>query len=754
MIARAVLLIVLLLVGIAPASAQQSGGPIREIIIEGSHRIEQSTVRSYLLVREGDPFDSERIDRSLKSLFATGLFADISIDRQAQALVIRLVENPIINRIAFEGNQRVEDEVLETEVQLRPRVVFTRTKVQEDLQRILDVYKVRGRFAASVVPKVIRLEQNRVDLVFEIDEGELTKVENIRFVGNRAMDDSDLREVIRTKEAIWYRFFTSDDTYDPDRLAFDRELLRRHYLSEGYADFRVRSVVAELTPERDSFFITFTLDEGQRYKFGTFDISSELRGLDGDTLRGLVEFEEGDWYDSDLVDEVVDKLTDEVGNLGFAFVDIRPQIDRDRENRTINLNFRINEGPRVFVERIDITGNVRTIDKVIRREFRLVEGDAFNSAKLRRSQQRIRNLGYFSNVEVEQGPGSAPDKAVVSVNVEERSTGSLSVGAGFSTDAGVIGEFSLRERNLLGRGQELGLSVSIGAKKNQVDLAFTEPYFLDREVRAGVDIFRRSSDLQASRSHDFTETGGGVRFGYPLSENLSQTLRYQFRASEIENVQVRASNLIRAQEGTRYVSEVSQILLYDQRDSRISPTDGYFVRLGSDLAGLGGDVAYLRNTASSGYFLPVADEWVLSTRGRVGYIVGLGEDVEIADRYFLGGSTLRGFEAAGVGPRDKSTNDALGGEWVYNGTVELGFPVGLPNEFGIRARMFTDFGSAGGVSPSNANVLDPGSLRLSVGAGLGWSSPLGPIAIDFGSPILEEDEDRDELIRINFGTRF
>ncbi len=754
MITRAVLLIALLLVGIAPVSAQQSGGPIREIIIEGSQRIEQSTVRSYLLVREGDPFDAERIDRSLKSLFATGLFADISIDRRAQALVIRLVENPIINRIAFEGNQRVEDEVLEAEVQLRPRVVFTRTKVQEDLQRILDVYKVRGRFAASVVPKVIRLEQNRVDLVFEIEEGELTKVENIRFVGNRAMDDSDLREVIRTKEAIWYRFFTSDDTYDPDRLAFDRELLRRHYLSEGYADFRVRSVVAELTPERDSFFITFTVDEGQRYKFGTFDISSELRGLDGDSLRGLVEFEEGDWYDSGLVDEVVDKLTDEVGNLGFAFVDIRPEIDRDRENRTIGLNFRINEGPRVFVERIDITGNVRTIDKVIRREFRLVEGDAFNSAKLRRSQQRIRNLGYFSNVEIDQVPGSAPDKAVVSANVEEQSTGSLSVGAGFSTDAGVLGEFSIRERNLLGRGQELALSVSIGAKQNQVDLAFTEPYFLDREVRAGVDLFRRSRDLQSSRSHDFTETGGGVRFGYPLSENLSQSLRYQFRASEIEKVQANASNLIKAQAGTRYVSEVSQTLLYDQRDSRINPTDGYFVRLGSDLAGLGGDVAYLRNTASSGYYLPVADEWVLSTGGRVGYIVGLGEDVEIADRYFLGGSTLRGFESSGVGPRDKSTDDALGGEWVYNGTVELGFPVGLPNEFGIRARMFTDFGSAGGVSPSNANVLDPGSLRLSAGAGLGWSSPLGPIAIDFGFPILEEDEDRDELIRINFGTRF
>ena len=754
MITRAVLLIALLLVGIAPVSAQQSGGPIREIIIEGSHRIEQSTVRSYLLVREGDPFDAERIDRSLKSLFATGLFADISIDRQAQTLVIRLVENPIINRIAFEGNQRVEDEVLETEVQLRPRVVFTRTKVQEDLQRILAVYRVRGRFAASVVPKVIRLEQNRVDLVFEIDEGELTKVENIRFVGNRAMDDSDLREVIRTKEAIWYRFFTSDDTYDPDRLAFDRELLRRHYLSEGYADFRVRSVVAELTPERDSFFITFTVDEGQRYKFGTFDISSELRGLDGDSLRGHVEFEEGDWYDSSLVDDVVDKLTDEVGKLGFAFVDIRPQIDRDRENRTISLNFRINEGPRVFVERIDITGNVRTIDKVIRREFRLVEGDAFNSAKLRRSRQRIRNLGYFSGVEIEQAPGSAPDKAVISASVEEQSTGSLSVGAGFSTDAGVLGEFSLQERNLLGRGQELRLSISLAAKRSQIDLGFTEPYFLDREVRAGVDIFRRSSDLQASRSYDFTETGGGVRFGFPLSENLSQTLRYQFRASEIENVQFGASALIRAQAGTRYVSEVSQVLLYDQRDSRISPRDGYFVRLGSDLAGLGGTVFYLRNTASSGYFLPVADEWVLSTRGRVGYIVGLGEDVEIADRYFLGGATLRGFESAGVGPRDKSTDDALGGEWVYNGSVELGFPIGLPNEFGIRARMFTDIGSAGGVSPSNANVLDPGSMRLAVGAGLGWSSPIGPIAIDFGFPILKEDEDRDETIRINFGTRF
>jgi len=753
-ITRAVLLIALLLVGIVPASAQQSGGSIREIIIEGSHRIEQSTVRSYLLVREGDPFDPERIDRSLKSLFATGLFADISIDRQAQSLVIRLVENPIINRIAFEGNQRVEDEVLETEVQLRPRVVFTRTKVQEDLRRILDVYRVRGRFAASVVPKVIRLEQNRVDLVFEIEEGELTKVENIRFVGNRAMDDSDLREVIRTKEAIWYRFFTSDDTYDPDRLAFDRELLRRHYLSEGYADFRVSSVVAELTPERDSFFITFTVDEGQRYKFGTFDISSELRGLDGDTLRELVEFEEGDWYDSGLVDDVVDKLTDEVGNLGFAFVEIRPQIDRDRENRTISLNFRINEGPRVFVERIDITGNVRTIDKVIRREFRLVEGDAFNAAKLRRSRQRIRNLGYFSDVEIEQAPGSAPDKAIISVNVEEQSTGSLSVGAGFSTDSGLLGEFSIQEQNLLGRGQELKLSVSIGAKRKQVGLAFTEPYFLDREVRAGVDLFRRSSNLKDSSSYESTETGGGVRFGFPLRENLSQSLRYQFRASEIENVQVNASNLIKAQEGTRYISEVSQVLLYDQRDSRISPTDGYFVRLGSDLAGLGGTVFYLRNTASSGYFVPVTDEWILSTTGRVGYIVGLGEDVEIGDRYFLGGSTLRGFETASVGPRDKATNDSLGGEWVYNGTVEMSFPIGLPNEFGIRTRVFTDFGSAGGVSPSNSNVLDPGSMRLAVGAGLGWSSPIGPIAVDFGFPILKEDEDRDEVIRINFGTRF
>ncbi len=733
---------------------QQPAPLIRQIVIEGTQRIEPGTVRSYLLVQEGDLYDPRRVDQSLKNLFATGLFADVTIRRQGDALIVRLVENPVINRIAFEGNQRVKDESLETEIQLRPRVVFTRTKVQSDVKRILDIYRVNGRFAATVDPKVIRLDQNRVDLVFEIDEGPLTRVENIRFVGNRVMDDSDLKEVVRTKETAWYRFFSSDDTYDPDRLTFDRELLRRFYLSEGYADFRVRSAVAELTPERNAFYITFTVEEGSRYKFGDINIASSLKGLETETLQNLLEFEKGDWYDSDLVEKAVENITDEVGELGFAFVEVRPRVDRNRDTRVINLDFQVNEGPRVFVERINISGNVRTVDKVIRREFRLVEGDAFNSAKLRRSRQRIQNLGYFAKVDVERIPGSSNDKAIINVEVEEQSTGSFSVGVGYSTDAGPLADLSVRERNLLGRGKELGLSLSIAAERSEIDLSITEPYFLDREIRAGFDVFHRTSDRQDTSSFDSKSTGFGVRAGYEITEELRQDWRYQFDRSVIENVSSTASSLIKRQEGTRYVSGVSHAVLYDRRNSRFAPSDGYFGRLTTDLAGFGGTVFYLRNTAQSGIYFPVADDWTLSVSGRAGYIVGLGEDVEIVDRYFLGGQSLRGFETAGAGPRDRVTDDSLGGEWIYNGTVELTMPLGLPNEFNIKGRVFSDFGSVGGVNPSNANVFDTGSVRASVGAGLGWASPFGPIAVDFGVPVLKESLDKDELIRVNFGTRF
>ena len=750
--------VVLILLGLArpiDAWAQQNGGDvIREVTVQGTQRVERETVRSYLLLQEGDAFDTRRIDQSLKSLFATGLFADVAITRNGSTLVVNVVENPVINRIAFEGNKRVEDATLTAEISLKPRVVFTRAKVQNDVKRILDVYRVNGRFAATVEPKIIQLEQNRADLVFEIDEGPLTKVENIRFVGNKVMSDSDLRKVVKTKESAFYRFLSNDDIYDPDRVTFDRELLRRLYLKEGYADVRIESAVAELTADRTKFFLTFTLDEGPRYKFGNVDVAVGLRGLDREQLLPTVEFKSGDWYNSDLVESVQGKISDEVGNRGYAFVDVRPRVNRNKETLTVDLTYEINEGPRVFVERIDISGNVRTIDKVIRRELSLVEGDAFNAAKLRRSRQRIRDLDFFSKVDVQNVPGSSPDKSVLKVDVEEKSTGSLSLGVGYATDQGPLLDVGIRERNLMGRGQTLGANTTIAGERTQVNLSFTEPYFLDKELAAGVDVFHTQSNLQSTRSYDMRETGAGTRLGYQLSEYWRQNLRYGFKYREINNIRAGASTLVQQQQGERYVSEVGQILTYDRRDSKITPTEGFLARLSNDLAGVGGTVHYLRSTINGSQYFPLSPQYTLSLNGRTGYIFGLGEDVNIGDRFFLGGDSLRGFKSAGAGPRDLPTGDSLGGEWIYNGSVELKVPVGLPDELGISGRLFTDFGSTGGVNPSSATVSDTGSIRASAGAGIGWASPFGPIAIDMGVPLKKESYDRKELIRVNFGTRF
>ena len=742
-------------VGIAAGPvAAQNDNVVGEIVVQGTHRIEQNTVKSYLLLQEGDRFDRRRMDQSVKSLFATGLFADVFISRQAGTLIVKVVENPVINRIAFEGNRRVEDKELRTEITLRPRVVFTRAKVQNDVKRILDVYRVSGRFATVVEPKVIQLPQNRADLVFEIDEGPLTSVERIRFIGNNAESDSDLRSIIRTKESVWYRFLSSDDTYDPDRLTFDRELLRRHYLSEGYADFRVDSAVAELTPRKNAFFITFTVNEGPRYKFGSVDVAAGLRGLDAKDLQSLIKFKKGDWYDNSVVDEAIDKIVDKVGTKGYAFVEVRPRIDRNRKARQINLTFDIREGPRVFVERIDISGNVRTVDKVVRREFRLIEGDAFNAAKLRRSRKRVHDLNYFEKVTIERQQGSAPDKAVVKVNVEEKSTGSLSVGVGYSTDNGPLVDFGVSERNLLGRGQRMSLKVSLAAEKSTFNIGFTEPYFLDREIIAGLDAFHKQSNLQDSSSYNWRQTGFGLRAGFPLSPDLFQNWRYRFELSEIADVASNASNLIKIQEGTRYVSLVGHALSYDLRDSAVNPTEGFILRLSNDVAGLGGTVRNFRNQLKAAQYYSPFKDMILSLEGRAGHILGMGQDVEVPDRYFLGGDSLRGFATSGAGPRDKVTKDSLGGEWVYNGSIQASFPLGFPEELAVSGKLFTDFGSLGSVNPSDSNVFDSASLRLSAGAGIGWVSPFGPINIDFGFPLLKESLDETELMRLNFGTRF
>ncbi|WP_044826767.1 outer membrane protein assembly factor BamA [Thalassospira sp. HJ] len=759
---KAAVVITALLGGTAPlfvpVAVHAQSGLIRDIEVEGNNRIESATVNAYLTVAPGDSYDVQKINNSLKALFSTGLFADVSFSFNQGILRVNVVENPIINRIAFEGNQRLDDDTLGAELQLRPRVVYTRTKVQADVQRVLELYRRSGRFAATVEPKVIQLDQNRVDLAFEIDEGDATGIRKINFVGNKAFDDGELSDVIRTTESAWWKILTADDNYDPDRVTFDRELLRRFYLAAGYADFQVLSSVAELTPDRSDFFVTYTVSEGQRYQFGDINVVSQIDKIDPETLKPLVEIESGEWYNATLVDDAVDALTDSVGDQGYAFIDIRPNVQRNREAGTIDITFNIAEGPKVYVERINVVGNVRTLDEVIRREFRLVEGDAFSSSKMQRSKQRIENLNFFKSVDVKTLPGASPDQTVIEVDVEEKSTGEFSIGAGYGTDNGAFGQLGIRERNLLGKGQDLRLNFTLGSTDQQVDLSFTEPYFLDREIAAGFDVYRREEDNQDESSYDEEQTGGRLRAGFKYSEELSHSFRYTLEKNSYSDIdEDEASRLLLAEDTEFVESAIGHTLTYDERDSTISPTEGYFARLSNDLAGIGGDENYLRTRVEGGYYYPLdrEHEWIFSTRGATGYIFGFDDDTRISQRFMVGGSNLRGFESAGVGPRDIATGDALGAKMYYTGTVQMDFPLGTPDEFALTGRIFSDFGSGRDVDGARAGeIYDTGSLRSSVGFGVGWESPFGPIGVDISQAITKEDHDKEEMFRLNFGTRF
>ncbi|HPD83116.1 MAG: outer membrane protein assembly factor BamA [Alphaproteobacteria bacterium] len=743
----------LLSFGVSEAGAQER---IREIRINGAERVEPSTVLTYLGVSVGDEATPENLNDALKNLYGTGLFADVVMKQDRGVLMVNVAENPIINQIAFEGNDKVKDEELSSEISLRPRQVFTRTQVQNDVSRIYEIYRRTGRFAASVDPKIIKLDQNRVNLVFEINEGNITKIKGIRFVGNEAFDDDALAEELSTKEARWYKFLSTDDRYDPDRIEYDKELLRQFYLKEGYADFVVVSANAELDKSQEDFFLTFTVDEGPRYRVGQIAIDTALRGFDGAELRDSVSFLPGAWYNADEVKVTVDAMTDKLGDRQYAFVDVRPVIKRNPDADTIDITFKIDESPRVFVERIDVHGNVRTLDKVVRREMLLAEGDPFNRSKLARSEQRLRDLAFFENVEVKTLQGSAPDKVVVDIGVTEQSTGELSIGAGFSTNDGPLADLRIRERNLLGKGQDLLFSTTIAGSRTQFDASFTEPHFLNRDLSAGVDAFHITRDLQDESSYDQQQTGAAVRIGYPLSEKWSQSWKYRFENNDIDNVDSTASRFIRDQEGKRLTSAISQRLAYDDRDSRLFPTEGLYSWLDAEATGLGGDSKYVSGKLGSQYYIPVYKKSVIfDVLGEVGAIGGWSsEDVQINERFYLGGTTLRGFERAGVGPRDAATGDSLGGNLFYRGSAELKFPIGLPEELGVAGHAFSDVGSLWDLDSSGAGIQDENSLRMSAGLGLSWRSPLGPIRVDFAEPILDEDFDKDEFFRFSFGTRF
>ena len=747
--------------GAAPSILNNRGDQVRSIAISGSQRLEAQTILSYIRLRVGDTWSPEVGDQVLKDLAATELFATFSVRNDAGNVVISLTENPVINRIILEGNERIKNDKIVPEIKLAPRQIFTRSKVRADVARIIELYKRQGRFAATVEPKMVQLAQNRVDVVFEISEGPKSKVRQINVIGNEAFSDGELRGEMVTKQARLTSFFSSNTSYDPDRLAFDQQKLRQFYLTEGYADFRVVSAVAELTPDKKDFIITYVVEEGERYKFGEVDVESNIRDFDSDTLSNGLRMQGGDWYDAKAVEDTVEQLTDLAGTFGYAFADVSPRFTRNKESLTMDVSFVLREAPRVYVERIDVNGNTLTQDKVLRREFRVAEGDAFNSLAVKRSTARINSLGYFQeNFEINQVDGSAPDRIVLEANIEEQATGELQLSAGFSSLESFIFQGSIRQRNFRGRGQTVGLNASISRFSRSVQVSFTEPYVFDRNISAGIDIFRR--DLNSfnfgSGSTTFAQatTGLSARIGVPLSEFSSFVASYTLNVDDVsldENnffadfdgdgiatcEPLLAGQFLCDAIGKRTSSILGLTLSLDNTNSRLRPTRGRSISVTGEFAGLGGSVRYARIRGRAGQYFTLGSGFVLALTAEGGAIrsfenrgAGL-DDVRLTDRFFLGEPQIRGFDIRGVGPRvvrrtvsssvppettlleqlnlDRQSvqEDAIGGTAYYLGRAEIEIPLGTgARELGLRPSIFADIGSVFNVTnPSTANTLLP-----------------------------------------------
>jgi outer membrane protein insertion porin family len=765
----------------APQPPPVQTGVIQRFIVRGNERIEPATVISYLPLQVGETIDPAKEDLALKALARTELFSDEKIELNNGDLIITVVENPIINRVLFEGNSSIKEDKLKDEVTVRPRGIFTRAKAQADVGRIVELYRRAGRISADVVPQIVELPQKRVDLIFKINEGPKSGVLRVNFLGNKAFSDNDLRDVVVTEQSHWYKFFSSNANYDPDRLEYDKEQLRKYYRNRGFYDFRVASAVAELSPDKNGFVVTYTLDEGPEYKFGKISVETDLKKLDKNVLLALVPLHRGDLYQDEKIEQATDALTFAAGAAGFAFVDVRPRYTPNRAKGTVDLTFDVREGPRVYVDRIDIVGNTQTLDYVIRREMNVSEGDAYNRVLVDRSKNQIKALGYFKDVDITETPGSAPDRTGLQVKVTEQPTGELSFSAGYSSVDQLVLDLGITQRNFRGRGEDVRARISIGSLRQQVDFSFTEPRFLGRNLQAGYDAYYYKYDLTQFSAYKQTTVGTGVRLGFPLSLNSTGTLRYTIREDDVQidptfcdGTSLIVSPALCDQRGSFLTSLVGYGYRLDRRNDAINPTRGFYFQVNQDFAGLGGSVKYVRTEGEGGYYHGFNKTFILSVTGAAGDVQAWGGDhVRINDRFYRGGNDFRGFQTAGIGPRDlnlssNGQNDALGGKVYAIGTVELTVPTFLPEQYGIKAAVFSDFGTLGlldkfdkktintttGLPTIDPNIRDDLGLRASAGVSIFWKSPMGPIRFDFSQILKKEPYDVTELFRFSTSTRF
>ena len=737
---------------------------IKDIEVVGTGRIGADSVEVHTGLQVGDVFSEENLDAALKSLYRTGFYRDVHLGRRDDTLVVTVVENPVINQIAFEGNRRIDDAQLAREVSLDPRSVYTRAKVRTATHRILQLYHRSGRFTASVVPKIIVLEGGRVDLVFEIVEGPLTKIRSIVFVGNKVFTDGELKKVIFSREEKWWNILTSLDRYDPDRVNFDRDQLRSFYLQKGYLDFRVESLVSELDEEAQQFIITFSLSEGERYRYGDISIESAFSNLPRALLESAISIDSGEWYNARQVENVREELIRSMGESGYAFVNILFDPVKHSESGTADITFEITQGIKAFIEEIDISGNPRTLDEVVRREFRLVEGDAYNVSLLAISRSRILDLDYFSRVDVDLTQGSREDWLVVETKVEEKPTGSLQIGAGYASDQGTLFNVQVQERNLLGRGLILSGGADFYAKGDaKYSVFFADPYFLDRRVYASVGASYEKDQSDETMQKDET-IGFSTSIGFNYTELLSQSFRYGLDKIRLSTKKSAISRVLALEVGSHTKSTIGTRLTYDVRDSRLNPRTGYYTSADLEVAGmLFGDSKYIKTVLSGGYYQPVLEEsfgdLTLALEAEVGQISGIrGAKTRIADRFFLGGQKVRGFREFGISPRELPNKEPLGGRYFYLGTAELRFPLGLPEEYNVRGRFFLDAGATWQPdipkSLSNLKYTNDKDPRLSTGMGFTWYSPVGAISLDVARPLIKKTGDRTRSVQITFGGVF
>ena len=739
---------------VMPVHAQATTEQVRitGINVTGNRRVAEGTVLSYLPVQIGDVVSQGGLSQSLERLFATNLFKDIKLDLDGSVLTVTIVENPIINRVNIEGNDVITDERLLEIIDVQPRRIYNRQVALDAAAKLLDVYRASGRFAAVVEPKIIELDENRVDLVFEVDEGPLIKINSIVFSGNQNFSDRALGQAIVSREQRWWAFLTPNDKYDEGRLDYDVRLLRQYYLSRGYADINVSRARGGLLPDRSGFAITFLIDEGVRYKVNNIDMTSEIENIDLDSLKSLMTFGDDNWYDVRRLEQGLLDISNQLGVFGYAFVDVTPEIKTDPATGTLDIAITIGQARRNFVERIEFIDNTRTLDSVIRREFELVEGDAFNQLKLDRSVRNVRNLGYFSKVDVQNIRGSVADQTITRVTVEEQSTGDFSIGVGYSSLDKTSLTLGINERNFLGTGRRASASISTSDTQTDFVFGLTQPYLFGRDLTGSIDVFKTKSTAN-NTSANRTGVDLGARFN--AANDVYHSVTYGISTSKITNTSTSATSFTGENGKSLLKSAVSYTIGRDTRDSRFDPTEGFFTEISETFSGVGGDVNFLRSNLRAGYYKPyLFKSLVLGVKGRVGHISGLGDDVTQSERFFLGGRDVRGFDSSGIGPRDTGSGGAVGGNNIYSGTVEVVSNLGVTKDAGVRWTVFSDFGSVWATDfPSGVTKPDDKTMRSSLGFGILWNTVIGPLSFYWAKPLTEQSHDNTKTFQFSIGTR-